>query len=163
LAEAGSILVLGVGNLLRCDEGFGVHVVQHLSQQYRPGANVQILDGGTGANALLGAILECDHLIVVDVARMEEKPGTLRRLEGSTLQCVFKAKQSAHDWAFSEILLQAQLLGHSPQVAVIAVEPYTIDAWSPELTPELSLRLPDAIEWVVREVQAAGGELATVV
>jgi hydrogenase maturation protease len=159
LADSPNILVLGVGNLLRRDEGFGIHVVRLLSERYREGPGVSIVDGGTAGSSLLGTILECDHLILVDVALMREEPGAICRLEGSTLNCVFKAKQSAHDWSFSEILLEALMLGHAPTVAVIAAEPEDIDHWSPELSPTLSSRVPDAVARVVAEVAALGGML----
>jgi hydrogenase maturation protease len=159
LADSPNILVLGVGNLLRRDEGFGVHVVRLLSERYRESSSVSIVDGGTAGNSLLGAVLQCDHLILVDVALMREEPGTLCRLEGSTLNYVFKAKQSAHDWSFSEILLEALMLGHAPTVVVIAAQPQDIDRWSPELSPTLTSRVPDAVARVVAEIEALGGIL----
>lgn len=152
--------MVGVGNLLRQDEGFGVHVVRMLDEEYLPGPGVTILDGGTAGNALLGAVLDCEHLIVVDVAILYEEPGTVRRLEGSMLNYAFKAKQSAHDWSFSEILLEASMLGHRPAIVVIAAEPQSI-AWAPELSPRLASRVADAVRYVVAEVHAAGGALAT--
>lgn len=150
--------MLGVGNLLRQDEGFGVHVVQLLARTWAPGKGVTILDGGVAGNALLGAILECEHLILIDVAFMHEEPGTLRRLEGSTLNRAFKAKQSAHDWSFSEILLQASLLGHAPKVVVIAAEPEGM-SWAAELSPRLAASVAEAARLVRVEVEAAGGQL----
>ncbi len=155
-----AILVLGIGNLLRRDEGFGVHVVRRLERCYTPSANVTLLDGGTAGVTLLDAILGCARLVVVDVARMGAPPGTLARLGAADLPLFFKAKQSAHDWGFSEILLQAHLLGHAPEVVVVAVEPQDMDTWSDELSPLLAARLPDAVAQVVAEVAAAGGSLA---
>lgn len=152
--------MLGVGNLVRRDEGFGIHVVRRLEEWYEAPGNVRLLDGGTAGVALLDAILACDRLIVVDVARLGAAPGTLTRLAGDALSRVFAAKQSAHDWGLSEILLQARLLGHEPEVSIIAAEPQDMDVWSDELTPALALRLPEAVEQVVAEICAAGGSVA---
>jgi hydrogenase maturation protease len=157
LPEANAILVLGIGNLLRRDEGFGVHTIRMLAERYQPSANVRLLDGGTAGVALLDAILGCDRLVVIDVARMGAPPGTLARLERGRLPSAFKAKQSAHDWGFAEILLQARVLGHEPEVVVIAAEPQDMDTWSDELSPLLASRLSDAVEQVVAAVEAAGG------
>jgi hydrogenase maturation protease len=157
LAEPTTILVLGVGNLVRRDEGFGVHVIRHLSERFQTSPNVTLLDGGTAGVALLDAILACNHLIAIDAARQYATPGTLSRLDGEALSYVFKTKQSAHDWGLSEILLQARLLGHEPKVVIIAAEPQDMDSWSDELTPLLASRVPEAVAMTVAEVEAAGG------
>jgi hydrogenase maturation protease len=162
LAEPTTILVLGVGNLVRRDEGFGVHVIHHLAEHFQNSPNVMLLDGGTAGVGLLDAILACHYLIVIDVARQGVAPGTLSRLDGEALAYVFKAKQSAHDWGLIEILLQARLLGHAPKVVIIAAEPQDMDSWSDELTPLLASRVPEAAAMAVAEVEAAGGVLPPV-
>jgi hydrogenase maturation protease len=162
LAEPTAILVLGVGNLVRRDEGFGVHVIHHLAEHFQTSPNIMLLDGGTAGVALLDAILACNHLIVIDVARQGVAPGTLSLLHGEALSCVFKAKQSAHDWGLSEILLQAHLLGHAPKVVIIAAKPQDMDSWSDDLTPLLASRVPEAVAMTVAEVEAAGGVLLPV-
>ena len=42
-----NILLLGIGNLLCADEGFGVRAVQELHRQWRFPEQVTLLDGGT--------------------------------------------------------------------------------------------------------------------
>ncbi len=157
MAEPTSILVLGVGNLLLRDEGFGVHAIRRFEEGYAVSENVKVLDGGTAGLALLDAILASSHIIVVDVARMDARPGTLVRFDGAGLPRLFKAKQSAHDWGLSEILLQARLLGHHPTVVVIAAEPEDMATFDLDLSPRLAERLPEAVECIVAEIQAAGG------
>jgi hydrogenase maturation protease len=41
------ILVLGIGNILWADEGFGVRAVEQFHARYRLPENVSLLDGGT--------------------------------------------------------------------------------------------------------------------
>jgi len=40
-------LILGIGNILWADEGFGVRAVEQLDRQYQFDANVTVMDGGT--------------------------------------------------------------------------------------------------------------------
>ena len=42
-----STLVLGLGNVLLTDDGFGVHVIQTLQEADDLGGDVSIRDGGT--------------------------------------------------------------------------------------------------------------------
>jgi hydrogenase maturation protease len=150
-------LVLGVGNLLLRDEGLGIHAVRALEASFDVSPDVQVMDGGTAGVGLLGAILECAHLIVADVARMQSPSGTIARLQGEALSVCFAEKQSAHDWGLCEILLQAKLLGHEPSVVVVAIEPADMETWAMELSPELAARLPAVVDGLVDEIRAAGG------
>ena len=45
--EQNRILIMGVGNILLTDEGFGVRAVEHLEANYAWPENVRLLDGGT--------------------------------------------------------------------------------------------------------------------
>jgi Ni,Fe-hydrogenase maturation factor len=61
-------LILGVGNLLLGDEGFGVHAIRRLRDEGVPG-HVVLEDGGTGGVDLLDMITAYDRVIVLDVIR----------------------------------------------------------------------------------------------
>lgn len=41
------VTVLGIGNILLQDEGFGVAVIEALQKEYDFPENVQVIDGGT--------------------------------------------------------------------------------------------------------------------
>jgi hydrogenase maturation protease len=151
------ILVLGVGNLLLRDEGFGVHAIRRLEQNHTFTPNVRVIDGGTAGLGLLQVILEATHIIVADVARMGTEPGTIARLDGDDLTNGFKTKQSAHDWGLGEILLQAQMMGHTPTVSVLAIEPEDMSTFDLDLTPRLQAALPAFVARLADEVRAAGG------
>ncbi len=155
-----SILVLGVGNLLLRDEGFGVHAVRRFAQSFEVTPNVRVIDGGTAGLSLLQAILEANRIIVADVARMGSEPGTMARLDGDDLSSGFKTKQSAHDWGLGEILLQAKMMGHFPSVTVLAVEPEDMSTFDLELTPRLQAALPTFVARLAHEVELAGGQVS---
>jgi hydrogenase maturation protease len=42
-----NVLILGIGNLLWADEGFGVRALEALQRHYRFPENVRLMDGGT--------------------------------------------------------------------------------------------------------------------
>ena len=78
------IMILGVGNLLFSDEGFGVRVVEELERRYAFPDNVTVIDGGVLGVSLMGVMSEADRLIVVDVIRNQGVPGELYRLAGNS-------------------------------------------------------------------------------
>ncbi|HHV67485.1 MAG TPA: hydrogenase maturation protease, partial [Ochrobactrum intermedium] len=64
-AEApANILVLGIGNVLWADEGFGVRCVEEMAARYALPERVRLLDGGTQGLYLLPFLEEADALIV---------------------------------------------------------------------------------------------------
>ena len=77
------ITILGVGNILFSDEGFGVRVVEKLDESYEFPENVSIIDGGVLGLNLLGVISEADRLIVIDAVRNKGEAGTFERRYGA--------------------------------------------------------------------------------
>jgi hydrogenase maturation protease len=73
-------VVLGLGNLLQQDDGFGVRVVQALERELgieMQRAGVELVDGGTLGLSLLPLVEECSHLLVVDAVEAGLAPGAL--------------------------------------------------------------------------------------
>lgn len=75
------ILVLGIGNILWADEGFGVRAVEHLAAHYSFGPDVQIMDGGTQGLYLLPVLEDLETLIIVDAIDFGLSPATLHHVE----------------------------------------------------------------------------------
>ena len=71
------VVVAGVGNVLRGDDGFGVRVAQRLLEQPLP-PGVRVLDIGIGGIHLVQELLEAaDALVVVDAVDLGRPPGTV--------------------------------------------------------------------------------------
>lgn len=71
------ILVAGVGNVLRGDDGFGVAVAHRLLERNVP-EGVEVLDIGIGGIHLVQELLAgADALVVVDAVDLDSAPGTV--------------------------------------------------------------------------------------
>ena len=99
-------MVLGVGNILLSDEGFGVRVVEALQDRYDFPDHVSVIDGGVLGINLMGIIAEADQLIVVDVIRNQGEPGDLYRIGGEAIPERIRAKNSLHQIDFLESLVR---------------------------------------------------------
>ena len=53
LVPVAPVTVLGIGNIILRDEGFGVRAVEYLEEHYRFSPDVRLLDGGTLGPELL--------------------------------------------------------------------------------------------------------------
>lgn len=155
------ILILGVGNILYTDEGFGVRVAEEIEQKYEFSPNVSILDGGTLGFRLMGPIMESDYLIIVDIVLNEGKPGDIFRLLGQDLEKACAFKNSMHQTDLLDTLAQCSLMGEVPDdVILYGVEPVNYEDMSAALSPELSVKMPEVVEAVLKEVEKAGGTYA---
>lgn len=152
-AEPRRITVLGVGNLLFCDEGVGVRVVEHLLERYVFPRNVSIVDGGVLGLRLLGVVSETDHLIVVDAIRNRKAPGTLVRLEGDEVPRRLYAKNSLHQVDLLETLSVLPALDHYPETVILGVEPEDIESMSLELSSPVQAAVAPLIGAVLQELE----------
>jgi hydrogenase maturation protease len=150
------VMVLGVGNLLFSDEGFGIRVVEELERRYTFPDNVSIVDGGVLGVSLLGIMSEADHLVVVDVIRNQGAPGDLYRLEGDAIPERIRAKNSLHQIDFLEALTLCQAMDKVPEAVIVGVEPEDINTLSTELTATTMSRMEEIIQMVLAELDRLG-------
>lgn len=140
-------LVLGIGNRLLQDDAAGPLVMDRLAVLALPG--VQLLDGGTMGLSLLPEIEACEVLIVVDAARMQAEPGTVRVFENEAMDTqAMGRKQTVHEVALADLLGAAALQGLLPaQRALVAVEPAST-ALGLAPTPAVLAALPQMVAHV---------------
>lgn len=150
------ILILGVGNILLTDEGFGVRAVEYLEAHYRWPAHVRLMDGGTQGLMLMPELQECDFLVVLDVVLGPEAPGTVYLLEGEDLRKSLSFRDSMHQTDLVDTLIYCDLAGHRPDAVVIGMEPADYHTMEIGLTPICQARLPELAEKVVEELRARG-------
>ena len=124
-----SILILGIGNLLWADEGFGVRCVEALNATWALPERVTVMDGGTQSLYLLPYVTAARHLLVFDAVDYGLPPGTVRRVEGDEVpQFLGAKKMSLHQTGFQEVLASARMLDRFPEsLLLIGVQPVELD------------------------------------
>jgi hydrogenase maturation protease len=156
-ASPSKIIVLGIGNILLTDEGFGVRVIEKLYDTYEFPENVSIVDGGVLGINLLGVIAEARHLIVVDAVKNKQAPGTVYRLEKEELPERILLKNSLHQTDFLETLTLCQAIDKVPETTVVlGVEPQDITTHSVEMTPAVAARVDEMMDRVIEELERLG-------
>lgn len=73
------IIVLGLGNILYGDEGFGVRVAERLYSRYAFPDNVEIVDAGTQGHPLLAFVERATRLLLLDAVDFGLPAGNHRR------------------------------------------------------------------------------------
>jgi hydrogenase maturation protease len=121
------INVVGLGNILFGDEGFGVEAVRALEASGNWPKTVQFVDGGTQGLYLLDYFESCDALMVFDSiipTEFEPKVYVYRKEE---LPAFIHRKMSAHQMGLSELLAVARLHGREPsEIVLIGAPPHDL-------------------------------------
>ncbi len=143
---AKKILILGIGNILWADEGFGVRALETFHGLYEAPRNVSLLDGGTQGLYLVQFVQEADYLLVFDAIDYGLEPGTLKIVQGDEVPKFTGAKKmSLHQTGFQEVLSAADLLGAYPEkLALIGCQPLDLEDWGGPLTAPVRDRLLQA-------------------
>ena len=136
------ITVLGIGNTILSDEGFGVRVVEFLRDNYDFPENVALIDGGTLGVELTHFIVGTQKLLIIDSIDGGAAPGTTFHLRDGEIFKHFTQKISAHEIGVQDILTTLEITGKKiPEVELIGAQPFSLDAGL-ELTPPMQKLLP---------------------
>jgi hydrogenase maturation protease len=153
-------LVLGIGNLLWADEGFGVRAVEAMHARWEFSDNVQLVDGGTQGIYLVQLIRDADILIVFDAVDYGLPSGTMKLVHGDEVPKFLGAKKmSLHQTGFQEVLAMAEMMGDYPEhVFLIGVQPVELEDYGGSLRPAVKEQITPAIDEALAYLKARGIE-----
>lgn len=154
------VLIYGAGNLILSDEGFGVHFVRHLEENYVIPENVELYDGGTLGIMVHFKFEEADRVILVDVVQAKGEPGDIFRYEREDIMLKnIPVKMSPHQIGLQEMLLISEMRdAPKPDLTFFGIVAQSLDPGD-ELTPPLKAGLEKVASMVVEELAKVGVEL----
>jgi hydrogenase maturation protease len=155
--DQAAVLVLGIGNVLWADEGFGVRAVEALHRGWQLPAQVAVVDGGTQGMYLLEHVCSAERVIVFDAIDYKLPPGTLRVLRDAEVPVWSDTAMSLHQATFQELLSLARLRDRFPaRITLIGVQPDRLDDLGGSLTPKVRARVDEAVALALAELAAWG-------
>lgn len=153
-------VVLGLGNLLLSDEGFGVHAMLVLREQIGDQTDIIFVDGGVLGLDLLPLVEDTTHLLILDALDAGLQPGSVVELTGDQIPAFSQIKLSEHQLGFQEVIGLARFRGNLPPVMhLIGVQP-----GDTRLGLDMSRAVTQAVPHVVeraQEVLASWAQLET--
>ncbi len=151
-------LVLGIGNVLWADEGFGVRCIEALAETRSFGDDALLLDGGTQGLYLLPYLEDADLLVVFDAVDYGLEPGTMKVVEGDEVPRFMGAKKmSLHQTGFQDVIATAQLMGCCPRdLLLIGCQPVELEDYGGGLRPLVADRIPEALRIACDWLEAHG-------
>jgi hydrogenase maturation protease len=153
------IKIIGVGNLLFGDEGFGVRFVQKYEKELKEkyGDRIDFIDAGTTTLPVVNEIGSVNHLFIIDAINPNKKeyiPGQIIEFERDAIfkGTKSKIKVTAHSGGVQEILATMELMNNLPEhIELIAVVPQSIDIGM-SLTPLINDQLSAVKEIMIKKI-----------
>lgn len=146
------VTVLGIGNIILRDEGFGVRAMEYLNEHFRFPPEVQLLDGGTLGPELLHFVTGTEKLLILDAVAGDASAGTVYRFENDAVMAHFQEKMSSHEIGIQDVLAWLTVTDRAiPNVIVLGMQPYEVAAGL-TLSPEMEAALPAFTHRAVEEL-----------
>jgi hydrogenase maturation protease len=149
MAESGGpapVLILGIGNVILSDEGFGVRCAEAFASRFRFPPHVSVVDGGTQGLNLLSLVEDAARVLVFDAINFSLPPATLKVIEGDEIpRFVSSGKLSLHQTGFQDLLAFASLRDRlPPEICLVGIQPVSLELGI-GLSPEVSAKLDEAV------------------
>ncbi len=166
--RATRVLVVGVGNVLHGDDGFGVEVARWLGERPLP-PGVAVAETGIGGIHLVHELMAgYDALVVVDTVDRGRPPGTVMVIDAEVTDAADLPFDERHDLLADmhlatpeRALTVARAAGVLPErTIIVGCQPAEIETLGIGLTEQVSRAVDNAvteIERCVRELVSADG------
>ena len=143
LTDCEKLMVLGVGNELKSDDGVGPFIIKKLKQENIENKNLLFIDAGTVPENFTGKIRKENptHLIIVDACLMDSNPGDMQIVNKYEFANI---GISTHSMSLSFFV---RYLEKDTEIAIIfvGIEPETME-WGVKPTPEVEKSANEFIE-----------------
>lgn len=156
MEEQKKITLLGLGNILLQDEGFGVHFIRWIAQRHEFGDNLRIVDGGVLGYGLLHAVCSSNRIIAVDAIRTNHEPGSVFRFSRTELEPRMPEPASAHEVELLDVLFQAEIMGELPDITFLCIVPERCGSMGLQMTGRMTNAFPVMECLLLEELKSLG-------
>jgi hydrogenase maturation protease len=151
------IYVLGIGNVLMGDDGFGPSAVRAFEAAFEVGPDVEVVDVGTPGLDLMPWLFDADRVVIVDTVKAGAPPGTIRVYDkAAILKHAPSVRIGPHDPGVKDALHAVEFAGRGPEaVTLIGIVPASVEM-STELSAPVAAAIPAVVESIVRALGEFG-------
>ncbi len=147
------MIVLGLGNLLLCDEGVGIHVVNALvERELLPG--IELVDGGVAGFSLISLIEEHEQAVLIDAVDAPLPAGTVITLLPEEVGRRRGDKFSLHDFTVRDTLDLLVIRDTMPEMIILGIIPEDIHTYRIGLSETLEKKFEEIVEKIEKEVRS---------
>ena len=141
------ILVIGIGSILKGDDGIGPRVIDELEKDSLPD-NVVLERGDLSGMDLIKFFPEFKRVIIVDAADMKEPPGEIKVFTFDQIkESTFSDSFSTHGMALLETLTLSKALDMKPEIVIVGVQPKDV-SYNLKLSGLIESKIPVIVDTI---------------
>ncbi len=121
MKKQNKLAIVGIGNELCKDDGFGIFVIKKLRElNFNLGT---LIEGGTLGLSLIPLFFENEKIIFLDIIKSNDKPGSIYVVPLDELSFIKTQYISFHDIALEDVYMKARMLGSKATGYLIGIVP----------------------------------------
>ncbi len=136
------IALIGTGNIMFCDEGLGIYLIEYLKSNYSVPERLSIVDGGLLGFSLMTYFHEYDKVFIVGTNSKTGKPGTVIRYDGEAMMAMGTTRQTANEVELAMMLEICSFGEKMAEVECITMIPEDIVSVKNTLSATVMNRMP---------------------
>lgn len=146
--------IIGIGNLLRNDDGVGIILLEKLIENKKKlPKGIEYVDGGTSGMGLLHQLARFDIVFVIDAVDFNGTPGELRLFKPEdVVNRKYNLSISTHDIDFLKIVKLSKKLKEKPEIFIFGIQPRDT-SFSKGLSPELQQKINYILDSLISKIR----------
>lgn len=159
-AQTKKIGILGVGNILLSDEGFGIHLLRYLEEHFHFPPEVELMDGGTAGIYMAPFLEECNPVLIIDIIARDDTPGTIHTFNKTDIKAnSMGLRLSPHQLGLLEMVDICELRGAAPEkLFFFTIVPQSL-ATGLDLSPCLKQQLKPMAQKIINQLGQLGCQI----
>lgn len=138
-------LVIGIGSILRKDDGAGIYVIDELEKR-KFSKSIRLESADVSGLDLVKYFLGFERVIVVDAVDMKQPPAKVKVFKFSEIKRdYFKEAVSTHGCSLLETLALAEQMGIVSEIIIAGIQPKDV-SFGMGLSAEVKEKIPYAAE-----------------
>lgn len=134
--------LIGFGNELHGDDGFGVAVCRRMAELRLPD-DARVYAAGTRGLDALALFEGCEEAIIIDASEPAGRPGHLAFPDPEA--CAEDSSLPGHGAGVGYLLRALTALGQAPRLRILTAEAAALTPFQPELSPEMAAAVDAAV------------------
>lgn len=148
--------LVGIGNILFCDEGFGAYVAEYIKENYDYSQDLHVIEGGTLGFGLMPLYLEYDRLIIVGTSSHKCKPGSVTCESMEEILQKDPVVRTANEAEIVTMLEVCALIETTTEVVYLSVVPEDIVSVKTDLTQTLKAAFEPFLSQLIALLEKKG-------
>jgi hydrogenase maturation protease len=149
-----SFALVGIGNIMFCDDGLGIYAAEYIKQNYKVPDNLYIVDGGGLGFTLMTFFQEYKKVFILSTTSVGKESGDVFSFSKDELISQGATRQSANEVEVVQMVEICSVLDEDmAKVQIIAMKPDDIIPVETNLTGKIKKRFPLLIEKTIKELE----------